>query len=142
MQLNTKYFTYALSLALSFAFYMLFSRYLVYREELSSRLPWLIYYGAQIVFGFLSWFHFYKPTLGAILLTIFISIMLLAWVILLSPYLENQYGPHLYESVFVFAGSVITISLVWVNRFEEDINKYLKLLLSAVPFALVLYMFV
>jgi hypothetical protein len=142
MQLNMKYITYVLSLALSFAFFMLFSKYLVDREALTSYLPWLIYYSAQIVFGFLSWFHFYKPTLGAILLTIFISVMLLAWVILLRPHLEHQYGPHLYESVSVIAGSVLTIALVWVNRDEDDINKYLKLLLSAVPFAFVVYMFV
>jgi hypothetical protein len=143
MLLNMKLVTYIISLALAFCFYMLFSRYLTYQEVLSSRLPWLIYYGAQIVFGFLSWFHFYKPKLGAILLTIVVSTMLLVWLILLPGlHFESQYAPSLRETVLILLVSAVTIALVWTTRGEGDINRYFKLLLSAAPFVYVVYLFV
>jgi hypothetical protein len=143
MFLNMKLVTYIISLALAFCFYMLFSRYLIYVEVLSSGWPYIIFYGSLILFGFLSWFHFYKPKLGAILLTIVVTLMLLVWLILLlGPYLKNQYAPPFRETVISVAGSACTIALVWITKSDDDINKYLKLLLSTAPFVYVAYLLV
>jgi hypothetical protein len=128
---------------LIFTLYMLFSRYLVFEEVLTTGWPYLIFYGAQIGFGFLSWFHFYKPKLGAVLLTIFIALIILVWLILLrSPGLKNQYAPPLTESVILLLESTLTIALVWTSKNDENINKYLKLLLSVGPSILVAYLII
>ncbi len=143
MLLNMKFLTYIISLFLAFCFYMVFSRYLIYVDVLSSGWPYIIFYGSLIVFGFLSWFHFYNPKLGAILLTVIVTLMLLVWLILLlGPHLKNPIAPPLYESIYILAESALTIALVWITRSENDINKYLKLLLSTAPFIYVVYLFV
>jgi amino acid transporter len=138
-----KLFTYIFSLGLAFLFYRLFSRYLVYEDVLTTGSPYIIFYGALVLFGFLSWFHFYKPKLGAIFLTIIVALMFLVWVILLlGPHLKNFNAPHLYESGLLLIESAVTIILVWNTKGEDDINRYIKLLLSAAPFAYVVYLFI
>jgi hypothetical protein len=135
-----KILTYISSLILSGFIYLLFAAYLTVSAGLNSVLPVICFYCALIIFGFLSWFHFFKPILGAILLTILIATMFLSWPIqLLIEHFIGEYQPPIIESVFPLAFSILTVILVWKARKRKDINKNLKFFLAIPPLLLVLY---
>ena len=89
---------------------------------LNSILPLVSFFCALIIFGFLSWFHFYKEKIGAILLTIFVSIMFISWPILL--FIEHFTGEDYKPSIM---GITNPINFEWINYFwcleRENIRK-------------------
>lgn len=129
-----KILTYISALLLSGFVYLLFASYLTVSAGLNSALPLISFYCSLIIFGFLSWYHFFKPKLGAILLTIIIIIMFFSFpVFLLIDHFTGEYKPPMIESVIPLALSFITIILVWKNLRQKDISRNVKLLLATVP---------
>jgi|HubBroStandDraft_3_1064219.scaffolds.fasta_scaffold07046_6 hypothetical protein len=135
-----KILTYISSLILSGYVYLLFAAYLTVSAGLNSVLPLVSFYSALIIFGFLSWFHFFKPKPGAILLTIFIAIMFFSWpVFLLVENFTGEYKPGIMESGLPLLLSIISIILVWKAERHKDINRNLKLLLASLPLIFALF---
>jgi hypothetical protein len=107
---------------------------------LNSVMPLISFYCALIIFGFLSWFHFYKPVAGAILLTIVTIIMYFSWpILLLFAHFKGEYKPAAMESIFPLTFGILTVILVWRAKSHKNINKYLKFFLAIPPLLLTLY---
>ena len=135
-----KILTYFSSLLVSTFVYFLFATYMTVAAGLNSVLPLVSFSCALIIFGFLSWFHFYKEKTGAIFLTIFISIMFFSWPILLfiEHFTGEDYKPNIWESLIPLILSVLTIFGVWKGK-NQKINKYLKIILLIPTSLLALY---
>jgi hypothetical protein len=104
---------------------------------LNSVLPIVSFYLTLIIFGFLSWFHFFKPRIGAMLLTIFIVVRFLSWpLILFVEYFKGEYRPSMLEALVPPALSIVTIIFVWKGVKKDDLNPYLKIAL-AIPAAVI-----
>ena len=132
--------TYILSLILSGFVYLLFAAYMTGSAGLNSVFPLMSFYSSLLIFGFLSWFHFFKPRSGAILLTIFTLVMFFSWpALLLAEYFNAEYQPSLIESAIPFTLSALTITFVWKAENKRDLNKYAKLGLGIPPLLLALY---
>lgn len=127
--------TYVLSLILGGFIYFLFASHMTVTAGINSTGPLISVGFAILIFGFLSWFHFYKPKSGAILLTLgFIGVYLFWPVNLLIEYFsQSNYKPAAIEFLtpLVLGGSVIF--LVWKSK-NEKLNKWVKLTL-AIPAA-------
>lgn len=135
-----KILTYILALVLSGYVYLLFATYLGVSAGLDSVLPLVCFYCSLVIFGFLSWFHFFKPKPGAILLTIFIVVMFFTWpVLFLVDLFTGEYKPPLVESGFPLALSIVTIIFVWKGVRQKDINRNVKLLLALIPLIFTLF---
>ncbi|HBK88805.1 MAG TPA: hypothetical protein DDZ56_09145 [Cytophagales bacterium] len=135
-----KILTYISSLILSGFVYFLFAAYMTASASLDSVLPLISFYSALTIFGFLSWFHFFKPKLGAILLTILTVMMFFTWpIFLLIDYFDGDYTPAIIEYAIPLLFSFLTIFSVWWSQKEMDINRYVKLLLAIPPLLLTLY---
>jgi hypothetical protein len=141
MFINSRLPAYLLSLVLSFYVYILFSKYLIFEEMMDTGWPYIIFYGANVVFAFLSWFHFYKPKLGSTLLTISIVVMFIIWMIILNNGHFGNYAPDRIETLFLLALSCLTIAAIRTAGDEEYLEIEDKIALSILPFGLVLYLF-
>lgn len=135
-----KILTYISSLVLSGFMYFLFAAYMTASAGLESSFPLISFYSSLVIFGFLSWFHFYKPTLGAILLTALTAIMFFAWpFFLVIDYVNGDYRPAMIEFAIPFILSAMTILLVWTSRKKAEMNKIVKISLATPPLILALY---
>lgn len=135
-----KILTYISSLVLSGFVYFLFAAYMTVSAGLESSFPLISFYSALVIFGFLSWFHFYKPTLGAILLTALTVVMFFAWpFFLLVDYFDGDYRPGMMEFGIPLVLSAVTILLVWASRQRQETNKIVKIFLATPPLILALY---
>lgn len=135
-----KILTYISSLVLSGFTYLLFASYMTGSAGLESSFPLVSFYSALLIFGFLSWFHFYKPTLGAILLTALTAIMLFSWpAFLLVDYFDGAYKPAVIEFAIPLVLGVATILLVWASRETDEMNSIVKMFLATPPLILALY---
>ena len=135
-----KILTYISSLVLSGFMYFLFAAYMTVSAGLESSFPLISFYSSLVIFGFLSWFHFYKPTLGAILLTALTAIMFLTWpFFLVIDYFDGDYRPGMIEFAIPLVLSAMTILLVWISRKKEKMNKIVKISLATPPLVLALY---
>jgi hypothetical protein len=138
--LEVKILTYLTSLALSAFLYSLFSAYLTESAKLNAVLPLVSLYSTLFIFSFLSWFHFFKPKLGATLLTIFIFIRFLSWpLILFVEYFVGEYHPSLVEALVPPVLSILVILFVWKAEKQKDINKHLKIALAIPAFLIGVY---
>lgn len=95
---------------------------------------------AILIFGFLSWFHFYKPKTGAILLTLAFIGMYLTWPIhIFIAYLsESDYKPSPIEFLTPLFLGMMIIFLAWKSK-NEELNKWTKLTLALPPLLIALY---
>ncbi len=119
---------------------MLFSAYLSASAGLNSGLPIISFYLTLIIFGFLSWFHFFKPRLGAMLLTVVIVVRFLSWpLILFVEYFAGQYKPSMVEALAPPVLSVIAIFFVWKGVKKDDLSRFLKIALAIPPSVLGVY---
>ena len=135
-----KILTYISSLVLSGFVYFLFAVYMTGSAGLESSFPLISFYSSLVIFGFLSWFHFYKATLGAILLTALTTIMFFTWpFFLLVDYFDGDYRPGIIEFAIPLVLSALTILLVWTSRQREELNKIVKIFLATPPLILALY---
>lgn len=130
-----KILTYILSLLLGGFVYLLFSAYMTGSAGLNSYSPLISVGFAILIFGFLSWFHFYKPKIGALLLTLAFLGMYLTWPVnLLIEYLVSSEGwkpsPIEFLTPIILGASVIF--LVWKSR-NVELNKWIKLILAIPP---------
>lgn len=140
MYINTRLFTYLLSLMFSFDAYMLFSIYMAYDDISLRKLAFVNFYSSIIVFAFLSWFQFYKRKLGAMLLTILVSLIMFIWLIILV-ITHFVRGPRLIDSAIIICLSAFTIAFAWIDEDEKDVNKYFKIILSVIPAAILICFF-
>lgn len=132
--------TYISSLLLSGFVYLVFAAYMTVSAGLDSVLPLISFYSALTIFGFLSWFHFYNPTLGAILLTALTAVMFFTWpFFLLIDYFDGDYQPAVIEFTIPLILSFLTILLAWRSRQKNGMNKSIKILLAIPPIVLALY---
>lgn len=135
-----KILTYISSLVLSGFVYLLFAAYMTGSAGLESSFPLVSFYSALVIFGFLSWFHFYKPTFGAILLTAVIVLMYFTWpLFLLVDYFDGNYRPGVIEFAIPLVLSAVTILLGWTSRKRGEMNKIVKIVLATPPLILALY---
>jgi hypothetical protein len=135
-----KILTYVLSLLLSGFVYLLFAAYMTASTGLDAMLPLISFYCTILIFGFLSWFHFFKPTLGAILLTALTAIMYFSWpFFLLIDYFDGDYQPAVIEFGIPLTLSFLTILSVWKSRQSTDMNQIAKIVLAIPPLVLALY---
>ena len=95
---------------------------------------------AILIFGFLSWFHFYKPKIGAILLTLAFLAMYFTWPIyLLLEYFGNsEYKPSPIEFLTPIILGTLMIFLAWKGK-NSELNKWTKLILAVPPAIIGLY---
>jgi hypothetical protein len=92
---------------------------------LESAFPLISFYSALVIFGFLSWFHFYKPTLGAILLTALTAIMFFTWpFFIIVDYFDGGYRPGMIEFAIPLVLSAVTILLVWTSRQADSWDQF------------------
>lgn len=133
-----KILTYLTSLTLSVFLYFVFDAYLIESSgSVDSILPLISFYCTAIIFGFLSWFHLFRPALGARLLTIFIVARFLSWpLILFVEFFVGGYHPSLVEALLPTILSVLAILFVWKAEKDKDINHRVKIAL-AVPAILI-----
>lgn len=135
-----KILTYIFSLVLSGFVYLLFAAYMTVSAGLESSFFLTGFYSALIIFGFLSWFHFYKPLPGAILLTALTAIMYFTGpFFLLVDYFNGDYRPDIIEFGAPLVLSVATIVLVWASRKRDEMSKIVKMCLAIPPFILAVY---
>ncbi|WP_228851532.1 hypothetical protein [Aegicerativicinus sediminis] len=135
-----KILTYISSLFLGGFVYLLFAAYMTGSAGLNSANPLISVAFAILIFGFLSWFHFFKPKTGALLLTIAFVVMYLTWPVhlLIEYFLENGYKPELIEIIPPILLGFSTIFLAWKSK-NSDLNKWLKLALAIPPTILGFY---
>lgn len=95
---------------------------------------------AILIFGFLSWFHFYKPKTGAILLTLALIGMYLSWPVLLmiEYFSESAYNPSPVEFLTPLVLGGLLIFLVWKSK-NTKLNKWINLALAVPPALFGLY---
>ncbi|MEM6263219.1 MAG: hypothetical protein AAGI38_11975 [Bacteroidota bacterium] len=129
-----KILIYLLSLILGGFIYFLFASYVAVSSGLSSAGPLVCVGCAILVFGFLSWFHMYKPRTGAILLTLATLGMYFFWPIhLLIEYVgESAFKPAITEFFTPAILGVLVIGLVWKSQ-DSKLNKWVKLVLAIPP---------
>ena len=135
-----KILAYFSALILSGFTYLLFAAYMTGSSGLNSVWPLVSFYSSLAIFGFLSWFHFFKPIWGAIMLTLITMVMFFSWpVFLLLEHFNGEFRTAIVESALPLVASIVTITLVWMARKRADINKYLKIGLAVPPLILALY---
>lgn len=135
-----KILTYITSLLLSGFIYLVFAAYMTASAGLNSVLPLVSVFCAIITFGFLSWFHFFKPTWGTLLLICITIIMYTTWpLFLLIDYFDGDYRPGIIEISIPLLLSILTILLAWKSRHSPTINMPAKIILAIPPLALSLY---
>lgn len=135
-----KILTYILSLILSAFIYLMFAAYMTASAGLSSANPLISMGLAILIFGFFSWFHFYKPIIGAILLTVSVIGMYLTWpAYLLIEYMGNaDYKPPIFVFLIPMVLGGLTIFFVWKSR-NTKLSESTKGPLSAIPAMIGLY---
>ena len=103
---------------------------------LNSYLPLLGFYSSILIFGFLSWFHFYKPKIGALLLTFFtiISFFSFPFSLLIDFFVGKEYKPSIVEWIVPLIFGILSIFFAWKSR-EIEVNKFVKFILAIVPLA-------
>ena len=136
-----KIIAYITSILVAALIYFLFATYMGVSAGLSSWLPLISFYCALIVFGWLSWFHFFYPKAGAILLTIFLILMFSTWpALLLIERVTGEYKPSLWESLVPLTLISLSISFVWIGYFKKkELNRWIKYSLAIPPALLALY---
>lgn len=134
-----KILTYILSLLLGGFVYFLFAAYMTVSAGFSAS-PLISVGFAILIFGFLSWFHFYKPKIGAILLTLAFLAMYFTWPIyLLLEYFGNsEYKPSPIEFLTPIILGTLMIFLAWKGK-NSELNKWTKLILAVPPAIIGLY---
>ncbi|MFD0964702.1 hypothetical protein [Pseudofulvibacter geojedonensis] len=134
-----KILTYILSLLLGGFVYFLFAAYMTVSAGFSAS-PLISVGFAILIFGFLSWFHFYKPKIGAILLTLAFLAMYFTWPIyLLFEYFGNsEYKPSPIEFLTPIILGTLMIFLAWKGK-NSELNKWTKLILAVPPAIIGLY---
>lgn len=134
-----KILTYILSLLLGGFIYFLFAAYMTVSAGFSAS-PLISVGFAILIFGFLSWFHFYKPKIGAILLTLAFLAMYFTWPIyLLLEYFGNsEYKPSPIEFLTPIILGTLMIFLAWKGK-NTELNKWTKLILAVPPAVIGLY---
>lgn len=136
-----KILAYISSLALS-VYVFQFALFLTRMGEPVSSLSTISFLCSLIVFGFLSWFHFYKPKWGTILLMIFSVVLFFPWPVnffiefLKNPEDKNKLSSFLYLLIPLIL-TILTIFFVWKGK-KKGINKYLKLVLVLPPLGIVI----
>ena len=135
-----KILAYILSLILGGFVYFLFAAYRTGSAGLNSSSPLISVGFAILIFGFLSWFHFYRPKIGALLLTLAFLGMYLTWpVYLLVEYFGNSdYKPSPIEFLTPVVLGILVIFLVWKSK-NSVMNKWTKLILAIPPAIIGLY---
>jgi len=135
-----KILTYISSLLLGGFVYLLFAAYMTGSAGLLSANPLISVGFAILIFGFLSWFHFYKPRLGALLLTLAFFGMYLTWPVylLLEYFSESDLKPAPIEILPPILLGIMTIYLVWKSK-NAKLNKWTKLTLAVPPTLFGLY---
>lgn len=120
--------------------YFLFTAYMTGSAGLNSSSPLISVGFAILIFGFLSWFHFYKPKIGALLLTLAFFGMYLTWpVYLLFEYFgEADFKPSPIEFLTPIILGMLVMFLVWKSK-KEDLNKWTKLALAIPPLIIGIY---
>lgn len=141
LKTNMRIIIYITSLMVSALVYFLFAAYMSVSAGLSSLLPLISFYSSIIIFGFLSWFHFFYPKTGAILLTIFLLLMFLTWpAFLLIEHFNGEYKPSLLESLLPLALIIVSISLVWLSdKRKEKIKPWIKYTFAIPPALMAIY---
>ena len=132
---------YLTSIMVAAIIYFLFAAYMGVSAGLGSWLPLISFYSSIIIFGFLSWFHFFYSRIGAILLTIFLILMFFSWpALLLIEHFKGEYKPPLFESLLPLSLISISISLVWISdRKKKGLKRWLKYSLAIPPAVLAIY---
>ena len=120
--------------------YFLFAAYMTVAAGLNSSSPLVSVGFAILIFGFFSWFHFYRPKIGAILLTLAFLGMYLTWpVYLLIEYFgESDYKPSHIEFLTPIILGGLVVYLVWKSK-NVELNKWTKLTLAIPPTIIGLY---
>ncbi len=134
-----KILTYILALILGGFVYSLSAAYMTVAAGFASS-PLISTGFAIVIFGFLSWFHFYNPKIGALLLTLAFIGMYLTWpVYLLIEYFgSSDYKPSPIEFLTPIILGVLTIYFAWKGR-NSGLNKWAKLILAIPPAIIGLY---
>lgn len=129
-----KILTYILSLLLGGFVYLLFASYMSVASGLNSSGPLISVGFAILIFGFLSWFHFYKPKIGAILLTLGFIAMYLTWPVnlLIEYFSHSDYKPSPIEFLTPIVLGGLVILFAWKSK-DSELNKWLKLALAIPP---------
>ncbi len=135
-----KVLTYISSLILAGFVYLLFASYMSISSSLNSSLPIISFYCAILIFGVLSWLHFFKQKLGAILLTIVTLILFFSWPIylLIEHFTGEGYKPGIIESGIPIVLGIIIISSVWKGEASE-LNTHTKIVLAIPPLIIAIY---
>jgi hypothetical protein len=135
-----KILTYILSLILGGFVYFLFAAYMTVSAGLNSSSPLISVGFAILIFGFLSWFHFYSPKIGAILLTLAFLGMYLTWPIylLIEYFGKSDYKSSPIEFLTPIVLGGLIVFLVWKSK-NNKLNKWTKLALAIPPTILGLY---
>ncbi|MEO2050785.1 MAG: hypothetical protein ABGX00_03400 [Allomuricauda sp.] len=134
-----KILTYLFSLIASGFVYFLFVAYMSVASGFSNG-PVISIGFAIFIFGFLSWFHFYKPKIGAWLLTIAVIGMYFSWPIHLGIeyFSESEYNPSPIEFLLPLILGILAIILVWKSK-NLKMHKWTKLILAIPPAFLGIY---
>jgi len=132
---------YITSMLVAALVYFLFAAYLGVSAGLNSWLPLISFYCAIFVFRWFSWFHFFYPKAGAILLTFFLLLMFSTWpALLFIESLSGEFKPGLWESLIPLSLISISITFVWISYFRKtELKKWIKYSLSIPPAILALY---
>lgn len=132
---------YITSILVAALIYFLFAAYMGVSAGLGSWLPLISFYCSIIIFGFLSWLHFFYSRVGAILLTVFLLLMFFSWpALLLIEHFKGEYKPPLFESLVPLILIFISIYLVWISdRNKRRMNTWIKYTLAIPPAILAVY---
>ncbi len=121
---------YLFALGSSAFVYLLFAAYLSVAAGLSSWLPLLSLYCALLVFGLLSWLHFFLPRSGTILLVVMLTAMYISFPLrLLVGYFEKEAMIGPIESIVPLL-LVLTTSILAALAYNAPVKLAMRLKVS------------
>lgn len=130
---------YLLSMLLSGFLYFLFAAYMTVAAEVLS-LPIINFFCNILIFGFASWFHFFHPKSGSIILSLLtiVSFLTMPLSLMIDYFDGGDYTPSMIEFILPLILTVTILGLIYFRKTEIE-NRWVKIVLAVIPCTLGLY---
>ncbi len=127
------------SLLLSGFLYFLFAAYMTVAAGVSN-LPIINFLCTILIFGFASWFHFFQPKSGSIILAVLVivSFVTMPMSLMIDYFDGGDYTPGMIEFMVPLVLSLTILGLIFYRKTEMK-KQWTKIILAVIPCSLGLY---